>query len=98
MQEGWDESVIAWVHNKWRHAMAWSVDATWLWKPVGQLYEFSCIPAALCHLFPSRHITAACVHRCLDAAQPQPQELEIVNKKEELYLQARVGRLPMASL
>lgn len=60
--------------------------------------EFGCIPAALCHLFLSLHMTAACVHCCLDTAQPQPQELEIVNKKEELYLQARVGRLPMASL
>lgn len=60
--------------------------------------EFGRTLTALCHLLLSLHITTACVDCCLDTAQPQPQELEIVNKKEELYLQARVGRLPMASL
>lgn len=82
----WNSSVKAWIHNKWHHAVAWSVDVNRLWKPSQTAVlnaEFSRIPTALCHPLLSLHITTACVHCCLDTAQPQPQELEIVNKKKE---------------
>lgn len=97
----WNSSVTAWIHNKWHHAVAWSVDVNRLWKPSQTAVsnaEFSRIPTALCHLLLSLHITTACVHCCLDTAQPQPQELEIVNKKRRAVLTSQSWPAPNGQL
>jgi len=56
------------------------------------------IPAALCRPPLCLHMTTAVVHCCLDTAQPQPQELEIVDKNEKAVLTSQGWPAPNGQL